>query len=54
MGDSAQKVDINGVSVAFCCPGCKGKVEKAADKVALVFGDAAFAKGFKVGAKKKK
>jgi len=52
--NAAQTVDIDGVTVAFCCPGCKGKVSKSDDKVALVFGDAAFAKGFKVGAKKKK
>ena len=53
--NAAQTVDIDGITVAFCCPGCKGKVSKnQTDKVALVFGDAAFAKGFKVGAKKKK
>jgi YHS domain-containing protein len=39
---------IGGVSVAFCCNGCKGKVAKAkkGDKLDLVFSDAAFAKGF--------
>ena len=52
--NATQTVKIDGQDVAFCCGGCKGKVSKAADKVALVFGDAAFAKGFKVGAKKKK
>lgn len=30
-------VDVDGVSVAFCCNGCKGKANKADDKVALVF-----------------
>ena len=48
----ATKVDIGGQAIAFCCNGCKGKVEKSEDKVALVFNDKAFAKGFKVGAKK--
>ena len=52
--NAAQTVNIEGKDVAFCCAGCKGKVSKAEDKVALVFSDAAFAKGFKVGAKKKK
>ena len=31
------KVDVNGVEVKFCCNGCKGKAEKAEDKVNLVF-----------------
>ena len=40
-------VDVSGVSVAFCCNGCKGKVESAdADKqIELCFGESA--KGFK-------
>jgi hypothetical protein len=42
---------IAGLEVAFCCDGCKGKVAAAKDdaaKLALVFNDAAFDKGFKV------
>jgi YHS domain-containing protein len=44
-------VEIDGVSVVFCCPKCKAKVEKAeADKkIELCFGNAGFKKGFKVG-----
>ena len=52
--NATQTVKIEGQDVAFCCGGCKGKVTKAADKLAFVFSDAAFAKGFKVAAKKKK
>ena len=42
--------EVGGVKVCFCCNGCKGKVEKATgdDQAKLVFGDEAFAKGFKV------
>jgi hypothetical protein len=47
---------VAGVVVTFCCDGCKGKVASAKDdaaKLALVFSDPAFDKGFKVkGAKK--
>jgi YHS domain-containing protein len=41
-------VKIDGLSVEFCCNGCKARVEKSKDKkqVNLVFSDAAFAKGF--------
>jgi hypothetical protein len=48
-------IEIEGVKVSFCCNGCKGKVEKAEGdaKLALVFGDEAFDKAFKVGGKKK-
>lgn len=48
-------VEVDGVKVGLCCGGCKGKVEKAegAKKSELVFSDAAFAKGFKVGGEKK-
>ena len=43
-------VEINGVSVQFCCGNCQGKVAGAegAEQVNLVFGDAAFTKGFEV------
>ncbi len=48
-------VEVDGIKVGLCCGGCKGKVEKAegAKKSELVFSDAAFAKGFKVGSDKK-
>jgi YHS domain-containing protein len=44
------EVSVGGAKVAFCCNNCKGKVSKAEgdEQLALVFSDAAFAKGFKV------
>ena len=42
-------VKIAGAEVAFCCNGCKSKVENAADdkeKMKIVFSEKAFAKGF--------
>lgn len=42
-----QTVEFDGCKIGFCCPGCKGKFEKAstdAEKVALVFGEKS--KGF--------
>ena len=47
--DDAQTSTVSGVKVAFCCGGCKGKVDKADDKgaVKLVFADKAFKKAFK-------
>ena len=44
--DAAKSVDVNGVKVAFCCNGCKGKAEKASgdDLVNLIFKDTS--KGF--------
>ena len=37
--------DVGGVTVGFCCNGCKGKADKAGDEVlALLFGD--LAKGY--------
>jgi formylmethanofuran:tetrahydromethanopterin formyltransferase len=40
------QLDIEGVEVGFCCPNCKGKVEKAPadERVTMVFGNVA--KGF--------
>ncbi len=40
--------DVAGVSVAFCCNGCKGTVEKAEGdaQVNLVFGEKPFTKAF--------
>ncbi|MGE3314527.1 MAG: hypothetical protein AB7O26_05370 [Planctomycetaceae bacterium] len=51
-----QFAEVDGVKVTFCCGNCKAKVEKAEGekKSELVFSDAAFAKGFKVGAISKK
>lgn len=45
----ATEIEIDGAKVAFCCNGCKGKVNKASDeeKLNLVFSDDAAAKGFK-------
>jgi hypothetical protein len=41
-------VDVAGVKVAFCCNNCKARATKANEKarVAMVFNDKAFAKGF--------
>jgi YHS domain-containing protein len=49
----ATVTEIGGVKVCFCCDNCKGKVAKASadEQVKMVFGDAAFAKAFKVGSK---
>jgi hypothetical protein len=43
-------IKVCGVSVAFCCNNCKGKVSKAKAKaqVEMVFGDKAFDKAFAV------
>ena len=48
--DASKSTKVSGVDVAFCCDGCKGKVEKSKpeDAVELVFADKAFDKGFKV------
>jgi len=48
-------VDVAGVKVAFCCPGCKGKAAEASgdDQIALLFGDKTFKKAFKINKKKK-
>ena len=46
--DEATAVKVDGVSVAFCCEKCQGKVEAASDKASLVFNDKAFDKAFKV------
>lgn len=46
--DPETKVTVDGISVAFCCGGCKAAVEKADDKEksTLVFGETAFKKAF--------
>ncbi len=41
-------IEVASVKVCFCCNNCKGKAESAEDPVALIFSDAAFAKGFEV------
>jgi YHS domain-containing protein len=45
------QIDIGGAEVGFCCPNCKGKVEKASpdDQVTMVFGT--IDKGFAPAAK---
>lgn len=54
--NSDTATEVEGVSVAFCCNGCKGKVAKADEEKRreMVFGDKAFEKGFKVKEKQKK
>jgi transcription elongation factor Elf1 len=54
--DSSKTVKISGVSVAFCCGKCQGKVEaaKGDDQLDLAFADKAFDKGFEVKKQTKK
>jgi YHS domain-containing protein len=49
--DPAITAKVNGTTVAFCCAHCSEAVEAAdeAKRLEMVFGDEAFAKGFKVG-----
>ena len=44
-------VSVEGVEIGLCCPGCKKKASslEGDDLVNLLFSDAAFKKGFKVG-----
>jgi YHS domain-containing protein len=45
------KITVKGATVAFCCPNCKGKAEKASgdDQMTMLFSNAAFDKAeFKV------
>lgn len=46
--DATKSAKVGGVEVTFCCGGCQGKVASAEGdkKIALVFADAAFKKGF--------
>ena len=48
VGDAVAKVA--GLEIGLCCNNCKGKVDKADgdDKLALVFSEKAFKKGFNV------
>lgn len=50
---SAKKVDIGGLKVHVCGTECVKQLEKASpsERLQLVFGDAAFAKGFKMNVK---
>lgn len=41
----AQKSEVEGVAVCFCCENCKAKVDGASDAVSMVF-DKGFDKGF--------
>ena len=43
-------LDVDGIPVAFCCKNCRKKVDEASGdaKLALVFGNEAFQKGFAV------
>ena len=45
---------VGGVDVYFCCSNCQGKVAKTEGEaqIAMVFGDKAFEKAYKVGEKK--
>ncbi|MCO8124633.1 hypothetical protein NHH03_23040 [Stieleria sp. TO1_6] len=48
---------VAGTKVGFCCEGCSGKVEKAEDdaaKLAIVFNDKSFEKGFEKAKKETK
>lgn len=42
--DAEKTLDVDGVTVAFCCDDCKTKAEKDKDALALIFGD--IEKGF--------
>lgn len=54
--DSTRPARISGVSVAFCCGKCQGKVKaaKGDEQLALAFADKAFDKGFEVKKKTRK
>ena len=54
--DTSKSTEVAGVKVAFCCDGCKGKVESTEGdeaKMKLVFADKKFSKAFKKVATKK-
>ena len=53
--DSAASVNVAGLDVACCTAECAKKVNDAGktERLSLVFGDQAFARGFVVGAAKK-
>ena len=48
--NASTAIVVDGVKVAFCCNGCKGKVtaQKPAEQIETVFGDKAFDKAFQV------
>ena len=39
-------VKVANTNVTFCCGNCQGKTKKAEDKMAFIFADASFDKGF--------
>lgn len=41
-----KKVNIEGLTVDLCCPGCLKKVNKSKDKFSMLFSDKAYDKGF--------
>lgn len=43
------EIKVADVEVGFCCEMCQGKAKAEKDQIALIFSDAAFEKGFKVG-----
>ena len=50
--DAKVTAKVDGATVAFCCAHCRESVEALADdaaRIEMLFNDAAFAKGFKVG-----
>ncbi len=51
--NTATKITVAGKAVCFCCGNCKKKAETQKDTLACVFGEAQFAKGFKVNVEKK-
>lgn len=48
------RINVEGAVVCFCCNNCKGKAEKSDEKIALIFNDQAFEKGFAKRQKKGK
>ena len=48
--NESKTVKVDNVTVGLCCGGCKGKADSAEgdEKLALLFSDKAFAKGFEV------
>ena len=51
---SGTELKVDGIPVAFCCKNCRKKVAQASggEKLALVFGDEAFKKGYTVASRK--
>ena len=47
-----KKVEISGMEVDLCCPGCLKKYNKSNDKFSLLFSDKGYEKGFEAATKK--